>query len=266
MRANSLRQKLNSGEMTVGTRLYVCDPTMVEIAGQTGQFDYVEFVAEYGSFHMHDLDNFCRAAELYGMGSMFKIDQSHQWFLAQRGVGAGFESVLFTDCRSADDVRACLRTVRPDTPDHGGLYGAAVRRNALSGAGSAEYVQAIRDVVVAVMIEKKPAMEHLEEMLAVPGLDLVQWGGTDFSMSSGYSSAGYGKGTHPDVTAARDQVFKRALELGVAPRAEISQPDEAQRYLDIGVRHFSLGSDHSVQRQYWHDSGARLNELLGVAR
>ena len=116
MRKNSLRQKLNSGEMTVGTRLYVCDPTMVEIVGQTGQFDYVEFVAEYGSFHMHDLDNFCRAAELYGMGSMFKIDQSHQWFLAQRGVGAGFESVLFTDCRSADDVRACLRTVRPIPP------------------------------------------------------------------------------------------------------------------------------------------------------
>jgi 4-hydroxy-2-oxoheptanedioate aldolase len=264
MRANSLRRKLNSGQITVGTRLYVCDPTLVEIAGQTGHYDYVEFVGEYGSFHMHDLDNFCRAAELHGMGSMFKIDQSHQWFLAQRGIGAGFESVLFTDCRSADDVRACLRVARPDTPEDGGLYGAAVRRNALTGVGSPEYLQAIRDVVVAIMIEKQPTLENLEEILAVPGVDLVQWGGTDFAMSSGYGSAGYGRSTHPEVAAARDKVFERALALGVAPRAEISHPDEAQAYLDLGVRHFSLGGDHGVLRQFWNDAGAKLRELIGA--
>ena len=177
MRPNSLRQKLDADEITVCTRIFNPEPMSVEVLGQTGQYDYVEFVAEYGSFHLHDLDNVCRAAELYGLGSMIKIDQSHQAFLAQRGIGAGFQAVLFTDCRSAEDVRECVRIARPDTPQHNGLYGAAARRNTPMGAGgSPAYVQAIRDTVVAVMIEKKGAVDELEEILSIPGLDMVQWG------------------------------------------------------------------------------------------
>ena len=200
MRPNSLRQKLGANEITVCTRIFNPEPMSVEVLGQTGQYDYVEFVAEYGSFHLHDLDNVCRAAELYGLGSMIKIDQSHQAFLAQRGIGAGFQAVLFTDCRSADDVRECVRIARPDTPEHNGLYGAAARRTTPMGVGgSAAYVQGIRDTVVAVMIEKKGAVDELEEILSIPGLDMVQWGGTDYSMSTGRIGA---KG-HPDVCSPR---------------------------------------------------------------
>ena len=170
MRPNSLRRKLDANEITVCTRIFNPEPMSVEVLGQTGQFDYVEFVAEYGSFHLHDLDNVCRAAELYRLGSMIKIDQSHQAFLAQRGIGAGFQAVLFTDCRSADDVRECVRIARPDTPQDNGLYGAAARRNTPMGVGgSAAYVQGIRDTVVAVMIEKKGAVDEYEEILSIPG-------------------------------------------------------------------------------------------------
>ena len=261
MRPNSLRRKLAANEITVCTRIFNPDPMSVEVLGQTRKFDYVEFVAEYGSFHLHDLDNVCRAAELYGLGSMIKIDQSHQAFLAQRGIGAGFQAVLFTDCRSAADVRECVRIARPDTPQDNGLYGAAARRNTPMGSGgSPAYVQAIRDTVVAVMIEKKGAVDELEEILSIPGLDMVQWGGTDYSMNTGH----IGERNHPQVVAARDRVFTMALERGVAPRAEIASPEQAQEYLDMGVRHFSIGADVSILGQYWNDTGAQLRELLGV--
>ena len=164
MRSNMLRQKLTDGEPTVSTHVHTIWPNVVEAIGHTGRYDYVEFVAEYGSFDMHDLDNLCRAAELYNMGSMIKVDQSHQAFLAQRGIGSGFNSVLFTDCRSADDVRECVRIARPDTPQDKGLYGVATRRNSYMGyGGSPDYVQAINDIVVAIMIEKKGAVDDLEE-------------------------------------------------------------------------------------------------------
>ena len=78
MRTNSLRNKLNANEISVCTRIFNPDAVSVEMLGQAGQFDYVEFVAEYGSFDLHDLDTVCRTAELYGLGSMIKIDQSHQ--------------------------------------------------------------------------------------------------------------------------------------------------------------------------------------------
>src|SRR5574338_1561782 len=166
MRTNKLRLLLQSGQPTLGTRLHNCSPTLVEIVGHTGMFDYVEFLAEYSSFTLPDLENFCRSAELFDLGTMIKIDTEPRQFLAQRAIGSGFQSVLFADSRTVEDVRECVRVVRPDTPQDGGTYGAAMRRFTFMGyGGGPEYVQALRDVVVVMMIEKFPAVECLDEIL-----------------------------------------------------------------------------------------------------
>lgn len=259
MKTNILREKLNSGEPTVSTHILSAWPAVVEAIGHTGRYDYVEFVAEYGSFDLHDLDNLCRAAELHGMGSMIKVDQSHQGFLAQRGIGAGFSSVLFTDARSADDVRACVREAKPDTPEHRGLYGVATRRNSYMGyGGSQAYVESVADTVVAVMIEKKGAVDELEEILSIPGVDMVQWGGSDYSMSIGKA----GQRDLPEVQAVRKKVFEMALDKGVQPRAEIATVGEAKQYLDMGVRHFSIGTDLTILHGWWKENGDELHRAI----
>ena len=261
MRPNKIRAKLNAGEPTLSTHIHSTWPSVVEAIGHAGNYDYVEFVAEYGSFDLHDLDNLCRAAELYGMGSMIKVDQSHQAFLAQRGIGAGFSSVLFTDCRSADDVRECIRIARPDTPEDDGLYGVATRRNAYMGyGGTVDYVETLRNTVIAVMIEKKGAVDDLEEILSIPGVDMVQWGGGDYSMNTGR----IGGRTHPDVLAARDKVFSTSLKLGVPARAEIQSEDEAKEFLDMGVRHFSIGTDITILHNWWKEKGDALSKILSA--
>jgi len=259
MRANRLREKLKAGKPTVSTHIHTTWPSIVEALGNTGLYDYVEFVAEYAPFDLHDLDNLCRAAELYSMGAMIKVDRSHREFLAQRGIGAGCGSVLFTDSRSAEDVRECVRIVRPDTPEDGGLYGFAARRNTYAGGGaSLDYVQALRDVVVAIMVEKKSAVDNLDEILAVPGVDMVQWGGADYSISSGLAGARGG----PEVTAARNKVFKTAISRGIPARAEIQSVDQAKEYLDMGVRHFSIGTDISILSGWWRENGGKLWKAL----
>ena len=266
MRTNIIREKLSRDEPTVSTHIHTTWPSVVEALGHTGLYDYVEFVAEYGSFDLHDLDNLCRAAELHKLGSMIKVDQSDQEFLAQRGIGAGFGSVLFTDARSAAEVRECVRIARADTPEWSGLYGAATRRNTYMGYGGGEsYVELINDTVVAVMIEKKGAVDDLDEILEIPGVDMVQWGGSDYSMSVGLA----GQRTHPDIVAARDRVFKTALARGVAPRAEVQTADDAKEYLDMGVRHFSIGTDITILYGWWQDSGEELWKTMedaGVGR
>src|SRR5258708_2412546 len=123
MRRNKLRELLKAGKPTLGTHLHSTWPSVVEAVGHSGMFDYVEFVAEYAPFELYALDDFCRAAELHDLSSMIKVDQEPRTFLAQRGIGAGFQSVLFADCRTVDDARACIRAVRPDTPEDGGIFG-----------------------------------------------------------------------------------------------------------------------------------------------
>ncbi|MBN1933983.1 MAG: 2,4-dihydroxyhept-2-ene-1,7-dioic acid aldolase [Anaerolineae bacterium] len=259
MRHNKFRELLNSGKPTLSTRLNTTWPTIVELIGHTGMYDYVEFLAEYGPFDLYTLDDFCRAAELYNMSSIIKVDQEPRGFLAQRGIGAGFQGVLFTDCRSVEDVEKCVKIARPETPEDGGIHGVGARRFALPGyGGTLEYVQYLRDVVVMIMIEKKSAVERLEEILSVPGIDMIQWGPSDYSMSVGMA----GQRGSPEIKAAEKRVFETAIKMGVPPRAEIGSPDQARYYLDLGVRHFSLNTDTSILFEWWRSSGEEMRKAL----
>ena len=156
---------------------------------------------------------------------MIKLDQDGQQLVAQHAIGSGFQSVLFVDLRSAEDARRCVRIVRPETPEDGGVHGVATRRMTYMGyGGGQDYVQALRDVVLVVMIEKKEAVEHLDEILDVPGIDMVQWGPSDYSMSTGHA----GERGNPEVRAAEKKVFETCLAKGIPPRAEIGSPGGRQ--------------------------------------
>ena len=259
MKPNLLRQKLNAGLPTLGTRLHNVWPSIVEAVGHTGVYDYVEFLAEYAPFDLPSLDNFCRAVELFEMSSIIKIDPEPRAYLAQRGIGAGFQGVLFADVRTAEDARECVRVCRPDTPSDGGKFSVATRRfTYMNYGGTPEYVQALRDTVVMIMIEKHSAVEQLDEILAVEGIDMIQWGPADYSMNIGKA----GERQHPDVRAVEKRVFEAALKAGIQPRAEIHQPKDARTYIDMGVRHFSLGVDLSILFNWWKENGKILRNIF----
>ncbi|HEX2184082.1 MAG TPA: aldolase/citrate lyase family protein [Chloroflexota bacterium] len=259
MRRNKLRELLKAGQPTLGTRIHSTWPSVIEAIGHTGVYDYIEFVAEYAPYTLHDLDNMGRAADLMDISIIIKLDYEERTFVAQRAIGSGFHGVLFADCRSPEDAQDFVRAVRPDTPEDGGVYGSATRRFTYMGyGGGADYVQALRDVLVILMIEKKQAVERLDEILAVPGIDMVQWGPSDYSMSTGHA----GERGNPDVRAAEKKVFETCMRLGIPARAEINTPDDAKRFLDMGVRHFNLGVDLSILYQTLKSRGEGMRELL----
>ena len=262
MRPNKFRELLKADKPTIATHIHTTWPSIVEAIGHTGLYDYVEFVGEYGPFDLHDLDNLCRAAEIYDLGTMIKVDQEPRGFIASRAIGSGFQSVLFSDCRSAEDVRECVNIVRPETPEDGGTFGVATRRFTYMGyGGSQEYVQALRDIVVVLMIEKKGAVENLEEILSIQGVDMIQWGGSDYSMSVGQA----GQRGSAEMKAVEKQVIETALKMGVPPRAEINSADQAKAYLDMGVRHFCIGTDVNILFDWWKSHGDNLRKAVESA-
>ena len=101
-----------------------------------------------------------------------------------------------------------VRIVRPETPEDGGTYGVATRRFTYMGyGGTKEYVQALRDIVVAIMIEKPGTVDTLEECLVVKGVDMVQWGGSDYSMGVGRAGERYS----PELRVVERRVFGRIV-------------------------------------------------------
>src|ERR1700748_320725 len=136
---------------------------------------------------MHDLDNLGRAFEVAGLGGMIKIEQTQYTHQAMRAIGSGFQSVLFADVRTVEDAHSCIAAVRAQPPNSGGRLGVGMRRDVgtvLEG-GSPAYVAALDEIVIAIMVEKRECVENLDAILAVKGIDMVQFGGSDYSMRLG---------------------------------------------------------------------------------
>jgi 4-hydroxy-2-oxoheptanedioate aldolase len=229
--------------------------------GHSGAFDYIEFVGEYAPYDLFALENFARAVDTFPhLSAMMKIEQQPRTYLAVRAIGAGIQNLLFADPRTVDDVRECVRAVRAESPATGGIHGVGMRRDVgyVVDVGSPAFVQALEDAVVAVMIEKASAVENVEAMLSVKGVDMVQFGPADYSMSIGLA----GQWEHPRVQEAETHVIKTALRLGVAPRVEIDHPDQARRYLDMGVRHFCMGWDVGILFDWFKSQGAAIRAMV----
>lgn len=267
MSRNPLRDCLNAGKPTVGTHILSAWPTLVELIGHSRQYDYVEFTAEYAPFTMHDLDNLGRAFELMGMSGMIKIEQTQYTHQAMRAIGSGFQSVLFADIRSVEDAKAAVDAVRAETTMAEGVrgrgrLGVGMRRDVgtVRTGGTPAYVDALNEVVIAIMVEKKSCVDNLEAVLSVPGIDMVQFGASDFSMSIGKT----GQYADAEVLAAEKKTIETALRMGLHPRVELRDPDQAGKYLAMGVKHFCIGWDVRILADWWDTKGAEMRGLLGA--
>ncbi len=264
MKTNKLRELLDAGKPTIGTHMVTTSPQIVEIIGHSGALDYIELCGEYASWGLADLENFARAVELFPhMSSMMKIDQEPRIFITTRSLGCGIQNILFADIHSAAEVKECIRAVKPETPQDGGLHGCSMRRNVsyLLECGNEAWAKAQREVVIAFMIEKKSAMENLEEILSVKGVDMVQFGPCDYSISIGKP----GQEGSSEMKKIEQAMIELALKKGVHPRAEIDSFEEAKKYIDMGVRHFCIGADLGIIYQWCQQNREGMRKLLASA-
>jgi 2-keto-3-deoxy-L-rhamnonate aldolase RhmA len=261
MRRNRLRELLKNDQPTLGTRILSSWPTIIELVGHSGMFDYVEFSGEYAPYDHITLENMGRAIELFDhLGGMIKIEQESRAHAAVRAIGAGFQSVLFADPRSVREVEQCVRSIRTERPQSGGLQGVNMHRAVLMEAGSQEWANAMDNVVIALMIEKKEAIEDLEAMLSVPGVDMVQFGPADYSNSIGLT----GQFTHPQVKEAERYMIETAEKMGVAVRVELNQPRDFESYRNMGIKHFNVGIDVKTLFTWFCESGSTMRRELGM--
>src|ERR671933_839926 len=264
MRENRLRTLLSEGKPTLGTRVQSSWPTITEIVGRSQQFDYVEFLAEYAPYDLYALDNIARAIELSpNFTGMIKIERSAQAHVAVRAMAAGIQNLLFTDVRSGQDAEDCVRIAKPEVPGSIGTHGNDAGRAAIGGV--VELVKRYEDSVIVLMIEKKGAVENLEAILRVKGVDMVQFGPSDYGMSIGVA----GQRNQPTPTTSSI----RACATSVCPRIPRFWPPSiatrAGRYGRCWRARDSVrrpGHPAGHQRRGYADTPGRLADAVARSR
>ena len=259
MKENRLRGILNEGGSSVATRIWSTWPVIAETAADTGSFDYIEFVAEYAPFDMLQMENLVRACELHNIGSMIKVDFQNRFYVAQRAMAVGFQAVLFTDHKTAKEVEESLYAVKPDSPEYGGRFGYPNNRwlGYQPYLSQTDYAKMVNSTVKAFMVEKAETLDNLEEICSIPGVDMVQFGPSDYSMSLGWDSNDHKE----DLRKAEEKMIRIALDHGVAPRCEIDTLEQAEYYKSLGVKHFCVGDEIRNQKAFWNGPCADIKKL-----
>jgi len=101
-------------------------------------------------------------------------------------------------------------------------------------------------------------VEDLDAILSVKGIDMVQFGSSDYSMSLGLT----GQRNHPDVVRAERKTIETALKMGLHPRVELADIKGAAPYLEMGVKHFCIGWDVRILHNWWKVNGEGMRGML----
>lgn len=257
---NQFRKMLNEGKPTLSTRLHSMSPLITEAVGALHKYDYVEFVGEYAPYDQYGLENLVRAAEVHNMASMMKVDFQDRAFAAQKSIASGFQSILFTDHVSPEQVEESIRMITPKCPQKGGMMGYAARRwiGYQAVANQDEYIDMVCQTVKAFMVEKKEVVDNIEEFLSVPGIDMVQFGPNDYALSAGFNMNEHKE----EVRAAETKVIKACLNKGIRPRVELNSAKDAEYFIALGVKDFSLGLEMRVLSNFLTKEGDELLNMM----
>lgn len=168
---------------------------------------------------------------------------------------AGAYGVICPMVNSADDARRLVEACR--YPPLGGRSFGPIRASVYAGA---DYpAQANDTVVVIAMIETKRALDNLDAIMAVPGIDAVYIGPADLANALG-RTPGFDQ-TDPVVVEAIDLILKKATEHGLVAGIHNGTPEYATAMIDKGFRLVTIGSDARLMMAGAAQTVARMRDL-----
>lgn len=223
---NRVKDKLIKGEATVGTWTMIGHPVVAEILAEAG-FDWVVLDVEHGVMDWPRVLPQVQAVQGQGAAAICRIPvNSPEHFKWALDLGA--EGVMVPWIRTAADAEAAVAAAKYPPL---GIRGVGVCRAHGYGARFAPYVESANDeTLVILQIEHIDAVDNIEAICAVPGVDVVFVGPYDLSGSMDLM----GQIHHPDVEAAVSRVFDVARAAGVAPGLLIAEPRPGELAARIG--------------------------------
>lgn len=235
----SFRQRFLAREGLLGTILKTPAPHPIEIFGQVG-FDFVMLDNEHGPFDRSALDIAVLASRAAGIPSLVRVaDVGH--VLMALDLGADGVVVPHVHSRAvAEQVAAACRY-------RGGSRGFAntTRAGEYGALGIAEHIaRADASVTAIAMIEDPQALEEIDAIAAVQGIDGLFLGRGDLAAALGEPAM-----DSPKVRAATERIAAAGRAAGKTLCGVATSLQDAQFLRSLGVSWFLLGNDHAFIRQ-----------------
>lgn len=175
---NEIRSKLKASKVSLGSWMQIADSSVAEIMGDSG-YDWVAVDLEHGSISVHQLPELFRALELGGTLPLVRVAEGTSKS-CKSALDAGAGGIIIPMVESAQQLIEIIDFCRwPPS----GKRGVGFSRANLYGKYFDDYCEETQAPILVAMIENINAVENLEAILQVKGLDAIFIGPYDLSAS-----------------------------------------------------------------------------------
>jgi 2-dehydro-3-deoxyglucarate aldolase len=232
----AVREKLRGGGVSVGSWMQIPHGSVAEILGRAG-YDWVAADLEHGSFSNHQLPDIFRALELGGTLPLARVAQG-QPKDCKLALDAGAGGVIIPMIESAAQLQSVVNACRWPPA---GSRGVGFSRANLFGGDFNEYAGEAQAPLLVAMIEHERAVDDLEGILKVPGVDALLVGPYDLSASMGLTA----QFDHPRFTQIIQRIVDTARRIGVPCGVHVVDPDETllEQRIQQGYRFIAYSID-----------------------
>lgn len=233
---NPFKAALANGQRQIGFWLSMADAYLAEVSATAG-FEWLLIDAEHAPNDVRSILAQLQAVAPYSAEAVVRPVNGDPALL-KRLLDIGARNLLVPMIDTADQARACVAAVR--YPPHGirGV-GSAVGR-ASRWSSRTDYLDiADSEICLLVQAETVTALDNLDAICAVDGVDGVFIGPADLAASMGHR----GKPGHPEVQNAIEAAMRTIIASGKAAGTLTSDPALARRYLELGCTFVATGVD-----------------------
>jgi 4-hydroxy-2-oxoheptanedioate aldolase len=232
---SSLAGRLRAREQLVGYWLTSDNAAMSERIARVG-YDYVCVDAQHGLIDYAGCLNNLIAIDAGGSAGVVRVPSNDAAWIG-RALDAGAQAVIVPLVNTADEAAAAVRATRYP-PEGARSYGPM--RSSLR-IGPTPHV-ANDGVACIVMIETRPALDAVEAISSVPGVDGIYVGPSDLALALGAGQPGDGPAL-PEYGAALNRVVEAADEAGIAAGMHCVDGSAAAQALRTGFTFVSISND-----------------------
>ena len=244
-RINGFRTRLRAGKRLVGTFVKTPHPVIVEVLGRS-PLDCICLDAEHAPFDRGDLDVALLAARACDMPTLVRVPRADaSEFLNALDLGA--TGVVIPHVTDAAEARMFAAACRYGGPDGRGYAGSTRAAGYGTGKLADNLQRANESVVVVAQIEDAAALDQIDAIAEIEGIDCLFIGRMDLTVSLGARSP-----DDPQVVEAVNHILTSARRRGRSVGMFTSTTEEALRWAELDASLFLLGSD-----QQWLLQGAR---------
>lgn len=251
MNGAELKDRVQSGGIVYGTMISMGRNPRWTTAFSNFGIDYVIIDTEHSPRGRMDVADFIAAFTFSGVVPIVRvpIPDSHYVTMA---LDAGAQGVLAPYCETVDEVKEVVGAAKW-RPLKGALVRQAVETGEFPSQASKEYLEARnRNNVCIIGIESVPAIENLEDILKVRGIDAIFVGPNDLSITLGVPD----QYDHPDYEAALREIIGKCQAAGVPTLIHHQTVGLTIKWLQEGARFVLYSSDaRSLHNAYRSEFG-----------